>query len=172
MSSARALPRAPFRRARAGPPAPPGARDVCARARARPCAERPLPSSDQRARLRLRALWRALRRVDREDSALTLFVTVLLAEAIHATGGVDQLLLARIERVALAADVGMDLRLRRARLERVAARALDGGGVVLGMNAGFHLEPLVAGVSPEVWDRPNLTLHTVRIELGNIYGVP
>jgi hypothetical protein len=32
----------------------------------------------------------------------------------------------------------MDLALGRARLERVAARALDVGGVVFGMDAGFH----------------------------------
>ena len=40
--------------------------------------------------------------------------------------------------MALVADVGMDFGLRRARLERIAARTLDCGGVVLGMDAGLH----------------------------------
>src|SRR5207253_7519004 len=72
-------------------------------------------------------------------------IYVLLAEALNTACGVDQLLLPRIKRVALVADVCMDLSLGRARLERIAARALDRGGVVLGMNAGFHEKLLVIG---------------------------
>ena len=63
---------------------------------------------------------------------------VLLAEALNTTRGVDQLLLAREEGVALGADVEMDLVLRRARLERVPAGADDLGGRVHGMDVGLH----------------------------------
>ena len=63
---------------------------------------------------------------------------VLLAEALDATSGVDQTLLAGVERVALGAHVRVDLGDRGARLERVAARALHAGGGVLGMDIGLH----------------------------------
>src|SRR3982751_6613140 len=45
----------------------------------------------------------------------------LLAEPLHAAGGVDELLLAGEERVALAADVDVDLRRRAAGGERIPA---------------------------------------------------
>src|SRR3984893_6607554 len=64
---------------------------------------------------------------------------VLLAELVHAARGVDDLLLAGIERVAVRAH--LDLQIvseRRTRLERVAARAGDGDLFVLGMYGGFH----------------------------------
>src|SRR5690348_858501 len=66
---------------------------------------------------------------------------VLLAEALHAACGVDETLLAREERVALGAHVGMDLGDRGARLEGVAARALHDCGGVLGMDVGLHESP-------------------------------
>ena len=62
----------------------------------------------------------------------------LLAEALDAAGGVHQTLLAREERVACRAHVGVDLSLRRTSLERIPARALDRGRRVFGMNVGFH----------------------------------
>lgn len=62
----------------------------------------------------------------------------LLAEALDTAGGVHQTLLAREERVACRAHVGVDLSLRRTSLERIPARALDRGRGVLGMNVGFH----------------------------------
>src|SRR5690606_929502 len=58
---------------------------------------------------------------------------VLLAEALHATRRVDQLLLAREERMAGSADVQMDLVLGGSSLERIATRAPDGGGGISGM---------------------------------------
>src|SRR3954470_4632812 len=61
-------------------------------------------------------------------------------EPLHATAGVDQLLLARVERVAVRADLHVHVALRRARLERVPARARHGGLDVLGMNIGLHDE--------------------------------
>ena len=62
----------------------------------------------------------------------------LLAEALDATGRIDQALLAGEERMAVGAHVGMDLGDRRTRLERVAAGALRGGRVVRRMDIGFH----------------------------------
>jgi len=62
----------------------------------------------------------------------------LLAEALNASRGVDQALLAREERVALRADVGVNLGLRGAGLEGVSAGALHGRRVVLWMDAGLH----------------------------------
>src|SRR5690606_26070598 len=63
---------------------------------------------------------------------------VLLAEALHASGRVDQLLLAREERMAGSTDVEMDLVLGGASLERVAARTLDRGGSIHGMDICLH----------------------------------
>ena len=58
-------------------------------------------------------------------------------EALDATGGIDDALLAREERVALAADLGVQPLLGGARLERVAARADDGRFNVVGMDLGL-----------------------------------
>src|SRR3954462_1787709 len=49
----------------------------------------------------------------------------LLAKALDAAGGVDELLLAGEEGVAVAADVDRQLLLRAAGFERVSARAVD-----------------------------------------------
>ena len=65
----------------------------------------------------------------------------LLAEALDATSGIEQTLLAGVERVALRADVGVDLGDRGARLERISAGALHGGGGVLGMDIWSSREP-------------------------------
>src|SRR5688572_7153009 len=62
----------------------------------------------------------------------------LLAEPLHAAGGVDELLLAGEERVALATDVDRDLGQRAAGRERVAARAVGGAGLITRVNLGFH----------------------------------
>src|SRR6185436_19676635 len=50
----------------------------------------------------------------------------------------DQLLLARVKRVAVGADLHVQVALRRARLERVPARAGHGGLDVFGMDVGLH----------------------------------
>src|SRR6185437_6021738 len=86
----------------------------------------------------------------------------LLAEALDATGGIEQALLAREERVALRAYVRMNFRNRGARLKRIPAGALDRGRGVLRMDVGFHwnligsgagVEGCVTGTWPSVdWD--------------------
>src|SRR6187399_3488049 len=59
-------------------------------------------------------------------------------EALHPTAGVDELLLPRIERMALGADLHVELFLRRARPELVSARARDVREDVIGMDVGLH----------------------------------
>jgi hypothetical protein len=68
-------------------------------------------------------------------------LAVLLAEPLHAPGGVNQLLLAGVERVAHRADVERDIGERGTRLEGVAAGALHVGGGVGRMDIGLHGEP-------------------------------
>src|SRR5262245_20959553 len=75
-----------------------------------------------------------------------LLQAVLLAEAVDAAAGVHDLLLARVEGVAVRADFDLKvLAERRARLEGVATAAGHRDLGVLGMNTFFH------GVSPGPW---------------------
>ena len=63
----------------------------------------------------------------------------LAAEALDATCGVDQLLLAGEERVAGGADFEQDVAfVRGAGLETVAAGALDGGDGITRVNSFFR----------------------------------
>src|SRR3954469_18897203 len=80
----------------------------------------------------------------------------LLAEPLHAAGGVDELLLAGEERVAIAANVDRQLLLRAAGLKRVAACAVNGADLVLGVNLLFHGNLLAAVVRREGHDDPVL----------------
>src|SRR5204862_7798778 len=66
----------------------------------------------------------------------------------HAAAGVDELLLARVERMAVRADFDMQLGLRRTGLELVPARAVNGCQDVFGMDSGFHSPARIATV---VW---------------------
>ena len=77
------------------------------------------------------------------DGALTLAGALEPAlEALDATAGVDELLLARVEGMARRADLDMELGLRRPGDELVAARAANGRKDVIGMNVSLHqLEP-------------------------------
>src|SRR5262245_22930489 len=83
-----------------------------------------------------------------------------LLEALDLAGGVDDGLLARVERVAVAADVDAQLLPRRANRPLGAARAaVDLGLEILGMDIGLHVctprrrpcramaQPVVAGPS-------------------------
>src|ERR671939_517797 len=65
-------------------------------------------------------------------------------EALDAAAGVEELLLARVERVAVRADLDVQLGLRRSRLERVPARAGDRRQDVLGMDAGLPRSARIA----------------------------
>ena len=63
---------------------------------------------------------------------------VLLVELINAAAGVDQLLLAGVEGVALGADLNRDVGLGGAGLDDGAASALDGGLLVFRMDSFLH----------------------------------
>src|SRR5688500_6562410 len=59
-------------------------------------------------------------------------------EALHPAAGVHELLLARVERVAVAADLHLDLGLGGPRLELVAAGTADVRDDVFGVEVGLH----------------------------------
>src|ERR1700722_20019502 len=62
---------------------------------------------------------------------------VLLAELVHATCGVDHFLLTGVERVAVRANLDLQILSKsRAGLERVAARAGHGDLFIVGMGGG------------------------------------
>ena len=61
-----------------------------------------------------------------------------LLEAIHASTRVNQLLLARVERMALGADIHLQLFLRGAGLEGLTAYAANDAFTVLGMDSFLH----------------------------------
>jgi hypothetical protein len=64
---------------------------------------------------------------------------VLLAELVHAAGGIDDLLLAGIEGMAVGADFNLKIVSQsRPRLERIAAGAANVDFCVVGMRIGFH----------------------------------
>ena len=67
------------------------------------------------------------------------FLAVALVEAIDASRGIDQLLLARKEGMARGADLDVQVALfGRARLERLAASAGNGDVNVFRVNSWFH----------------------------------
>ena len=63
---------------------------------------------------------------------------VLLVELVNAAAGVDQLLLAGVEGMALRADFDRDVFLGGAGLDNGAAGAADGGLLVLRMDSFLH----------------------------------
>ena len=68
-----------------------------------------------------------------------LLQTKSLVETINTSTGVDQLLLAGVERVALGADFNTDLLLGGTGCEHVATSATDGSLFVVGMDAFSHV---------------------------------
>src|SRR4051794_40459382 len=74
-------------------------------------------------------------RLRRRSRLLGAFRAVALAEAIDATCSVDELLRTRVERVAVRTDVDLEVTARRTGDKRVAARTVDRGRRILGMNA-------------------------------------
>ena len=67
-----------------------------------------------------------------------LFQPETLFEAIHASTRINQLLLARVERMALGADIHLQLFLRGAGLEGLTAYAANDAFTVLGMDSFLH----------------------------------
>ncbi len=70
-------------------------------------------------------------------------VGVLFGETLDAAGSINELLLAREERMAVRADfhaqhLALDC---RAGLKRMAASAVHGNGMIVRVNTGFHEAP-------------------------------
>ncbi len=70
-----------------------------------------------------------------------------LVETVNTSTGVNQLLLAGIERVALGADFNLDVLLGGTSSKLVATSATDGGLFVSGMDAFLHFIHLFLVVS-------------------------
>ena len=68
-----------------------------------------------------------------------------LVEAVHTSAGVNQLLLAGVEGMALGADFHVDLRLGGAGMDDLTAGAGDGAVHILGMDALFHYGSPLSG---------------------------
>ena len=65
--------------------------------------------------------------------------SVLLAELVDAAGGVEDFLLARVERMAVSTDFHLEIVSQsRARLERIPAGAGNTDFFIFGMRIGFH----------------------------------
>ena len=75
------------------------------------------------------------------ESAQTQFLlqTKSLVETINTSTGVNQLLLAGIERVALGADLNADVLLSGAGRKNVATGTANGGLFVIGMDTFLHV---------------------------------
>src|SRR5271156_6515665 len=71
-------------------------------------------------------------------SAPDLVGSIFPAEALHATGGIHQLLLAGVIRVASGADFDVDHGNRGPRHEGASTGALHRGTLIGGVNTGLH----------------------------------
>jgi hypothetical protein len=83
---------------------------------------------------------------------------VLLAELVDATGGIDDLLLAGVERMTVRAHLDLQVVPQgRAGLEGVPAGAADGDLFVLGMGGRFHGQLAVSDEDFRAlkWRRPS-----------------
>ena len=76
---------------------------------------------------------------------LQLLTAETLVEALNTSAGVDQLLLASVEGVALGANFDVDLGLGGTSLDHVAACAGDGAVNVIRMDTLFHSFHLISG---------------------------
>ena len=102
---------------------------------------------DSIRRLYYYIIWAYKKAAGAPDSGCLLFFASAsveaLVEALDASAGIDQLLLAREERVALGADFNLDVLLRGKHLDDVAAVAGDRGLFAVRMDAfschDFHL---------------------------------
>jgi hypothetical protein len=75
-----------------------------------------------------------------------LLQTVFLVETINTSTGVNQLLLAGVERVALGADFNLDVLFGGAGLNDLAACASDGRLLVLGVDTFLHFSSPLSGM--------------------------
>ena len=71
--------------------------------------------------------------------AFLLFDAVLFVELINTAAGIDELLLAGVEGMALGAYLNGDVLAGGAGLDQSAAGTSDDGGLIVGVNSGFHI---------------------------------
>ena len=76
---------------------------------------------------------------------MQLLTAEALVEALNTSAGVNQLLLASVERMALGANFDVDLRLGGTSLDHIAACAGDGAVNVIRMDTLFHSFHLISG---------------------------
>jgi hypothetical protein len=89
-----------------------------------------------------------------------LFHAVLLAELLDATGGIDDLLLAGVERMTLRANFDVQgFAHGGTGGETVAATAIDGDFVVLRVNVGSHVVSLMNRAANQPYFRKPLIIH-------------
>lgn len=81
---------------------------------------------------------RRIARTRFQYNEIGLLQLVFFLKAIHATGGVDNTLLAGIKRVAVGADFHLHIPAGGASFIRRAAYALDGGLFIFRMDTSFH----------------------------------
>ena len=74
-----------------------------------------------------------------------LIQAVALLEHVNTPAGIDELLLAREERMAFGTNVHAQLRFRGAGLKFIAAGAFHSRGFVFGMNTLFHFHSPLSG---------------------------
>ena len=65
--------------------------------------------------------------------------SVLFIKLIDASAGINKLLLAGVERVALRADFNGDVLPGAAGLDNLAAGTADGGLLIIRVNSGLHI---------------------------------
>ena len=87
---------------------------------------------------------RVIRGLCRKALYCPLLDAVLLVELINTAAGIDQLLLAGVEGVALGADFNGDVLLGGTGLNDGPAGAADGGLLVIGMDARLHIKLLLS----------------------------
>ena len=78
------------------------------------------------------------KRTDCSVRCKALVDVVALLELVNTSTGINQLLLTGEERMALGADINLQLRLRAAGLKRLTAHAANDGLAVLGMDSFLH----------------------------------
>src|SRR4051794_37672136 len=86
-------------------------------------------------------------------------------ESLDPAAGVNQLLLTRIERMALRADLHVKLGLRGARIEVVSARAMDVREDVFGMDICLHRRFSLAGLNNTADERKERPRYVSRLTL-------
>ena len=82
---------------------------------------------------------------DGAESLVKLLTAETLVEALNTSAGVNQLLLASVERMALGANFDVDLRLGRTSVDDIAACAGNGAVNIVRMDTLFHSFHLNSG---------------------------